>query len=1337
MLRTLLFYFLFGSLVMGAETPGGILPLGKDGKPLNLDFETGTLKDWTLEGKAFVGQPIQGDMVAARRPDMKSNHQGKYWIGGFELKMDPPQGTLTSVPFEVTHPWGSFLVGGGPHATTAVEIVLADTKQVIAKYSGNETENMERVVVDLSKHLKKSIFIRVVDRHSGHWGHINFDDFRFHGDKPNITQRVVAATPDTYAFSGLKPEEAAKAMTVPKGFSVKLFAGEPDVKQPVAFCLDDRGRLWVAEAYSYPLRQPVGQGKDRIVIFEDVDGDGKFDKRTVFMEGLNLVSGLAYGFGGIWVGAAPELLFIPIKPGTDSPAGAPQVLLDGWGWQDTHETLNTFTWGPDGWLYGCHGVFTHSRVGKPGTPDEKRVPINAGIWRYHPVRHQFEVFAEGTSNPWGLDFDMHGQAFIEACVIPHNWHIIQGARYQRQAGQHFNPHTYDDIKTIANHRHYVGATPHSGNNRSDSAGGGHAHCGAMIYQGGTWPKEYHGKMFMGNIHGHRLNIDQLSVKGSGYQADKHPDFLLSNDTHALFINLLTGPDGNVYLIDWYDRQSCHTMNSAIWDRTSGRIYKIVHENAKPAVGIDLATKSDLELAAYQAHANEWYVRHSRRILQERAAKGPISKEVISKLIDVAADSSPAVSLRGIWALHAIGGLTPEFLVQVLKSPNPWLRGWGIQLGMENPEKNLIKLNDLVSLLESETSPIVRRYGVSATLRVSASARLELMAALLTHPEDATDPNLPYLYWYAIEAIATSQPQVAMQLAITSRIPMLAQFMARRLAAIGTPGSVEIVLDAIQAQTDANQRLAMLRTFAQGLAGQKGKSIPKPWEKLYPELVASSLPELRSLANSLAVFWGDQRAITLLRNQLKNEKATRDDRMAALNGLLSVRDAELPAVLRDLLQQPDYRASALRALAGYDDPKTPQAILEIFSKLNSTEKTDALNTLASRVAYARVLVEAMEGGKIPTTEVSAAIVRDLGNLNDAYLQAKLNKVWGKVRVTPVERRQKINEWRTVLTAKGPPNDLAMGRAIFTKVCQQCHTMYGIGGKVGPDITGANRSNLDYLLENILDSSAVIPKEYAASKIVLATGRTVTGIIRSETDRVLTVQTANEVLTIPTSEVELRETSDLSMMPDDLLKPFSRSEVAALFAYLQNPTQTPLRLTADTAKNFFSGQDLSGWDGDLKLWSVENGEIVGKSPGLKRNEFLRSQVIASNFRLSLKVKLTPNKENSGIQFRSEFLPDGEAKGPQADIGAGWWGKLYEEHGRGLLWDKSAEAAVKIDDWNEYVIEANGSKVQTWINGKLAVDLDDPKLAKQGQFALQLHSGGPFEVRFKELKLELLEK
>ncbi|HEY2155935.1 MAG TPA: PVC-type heme-binding CxxCH protein, partial [Isosphaeraceae bacterium] len=509
---------------------GGTLPTDAKGAPLNFDFETGTLKDWTPAGDAFAGMPVEGDTVAARRSDMKSRHAGRFWIGSYERRGDDTRGTLTSVPFVVTKPYASFLVGGGNFPKTAVELIRKDTGKPVRRISGESVEDMSRVVIDLTPHLGKELVIRLVDDQRGGWGHLNFDDFRLHDARPPIPDRQ-DKTPGEFAHAGLPPSEAAAAMTVRPGFKVTLFAGEPDVHQPIAFAIDDRGRLWVAEAYSYPVRQPAGKGRDRILIFEDNDNDGHFDSSKVFADKLNLVSGIEVGFGGVWVGAAPEFLFIPDKDGDDRPDGPPRVVLDGWGLEDTHETLNSFIWGPDGWLYGCHGVFTHSKVGRPGTPAKDRIPINAGIWRYHPTKDRFEVFAHGTSNPWGFDFDANGQGFLTSCVIPHLYHVIPGARYERQAGQHFEPYTYDDIKTIADHRHYVGnIRDHAWWGHAPlpatatlAAGGGHAHAGAMIYQGDAWPAEYRGSIYMNNIHGARINRDVLKPQGSGFVGSHAPD----------------------------------------------------------------------------------------------------------------------------------------------------------------------------------------------------------------------------------------------------------------------------------------------------------------------------------------------------------------------------------------------------------------------------------------------------------------------------------------------------------------------------------------------------------------------------------------------------------------------------------------------------------------------------------------------------------------------------------------------------------------------------------------------------------------------------------------------
>lgn len=1355
-LLAIAFLILPFTTIRAAEPDAGILPLGPDGKPLNLDFETGTLKDWKAEGQAFNGQPIKGDTVSKRRANMKSGHQGDYWIGGWEKKGDNAKGTLTSAPFIVTHPWCSFLVGGGPFATTCVEIVRADNGQLHSRTSGLAEEDMRRVAIDLKPLMGKEIVVRLVDKQTGHWGHINFDDFRFHASKPDLPPRpapreAIAATPnDEYKYAGLPPEKSAKVMSVPEGFSVTLFAGEPDVHQPIAFCIDDRGRLWVAEAYCYPSRKPYPgillpenerKSGDRILIFEDTDGDGKFDKKTVFMEGFNLLSGIELGFGGVWVGAAPYFAFIPVDASGDKPAGPPQILLDGWGLEDTHETLNTFTWGPDGWLYGCHGVFTHSRVGKPGTPDNERIPINAGIWRYHPTRHQFEVFAHGTSNPWGLDFDEHGQIFVEACVIPHCFHIIQGARYHRQAGSHFNPYTYADIPTIADHLHFVGATPHSGNNRSDSVGGGHAHCGLMCYLGGAWPETYRGKLFMGNIHGKRINVDIPHAKGSGFVASHGKDFLLANDEWARFINLKYGPDGNVYLIDWYDKQACHDKKQEIWDRSNGRIYKVSYRGTKPVVGVDLTKKSNQELAELATISdNDWYVRHARRILQERGRQSGkplanLGREILKSASDTRLND--AAQLRALWAAHVLNCFDdPGIRARFLSDASAWKRAWAIQLGTDACQGHDESwLRQLAQMARDDGSPLVRLYLASATQRLPASARWDIVEALAAHGEDAKDHNLPLMVWYAAEPLAVEDPARALKLAANAKLPQLLPFMVRRIAAIGSPVALTLLVDHIGKIDDPAAQRTLLSNINESLKGKRRLEMPAGWPAVYAKLRESKDGEIQSQAMALALTFGDPQVQDALRAVLMNSAETPARRLAALASLDKARDPKLASALHKLIADSAIRGAAIRALAGYEDPATPALILEVYPKLTSAERRDALNTLAARPTYATAMMNAIAAKSIPSGDVTADIVRNLRNLKNEDVNRRITEVWGAVRDTAADRAAAITKFKKKLSAKLPnPPDVSHGRAIFAKTCQQCHTLYGVGSKIGPDITGANRSSLDYVLENILDPSAVIPKEYAATAIHLKNGRTLIGIIRDENASSLTIHTANESLVVPLSDISEREPSANSMMPDDLLKNLNDTEVRALVAYLQSTKQSPILANADNVKEFFNGKDLTGWIGDPKLWSVENGEIVGRSPGIKRNAFLVSDLAAKDFRLSLKIKLTPNKENSGIQFRSVPLADGEMLGPQADAGAGWWGKLYEEGARGLLWKVSGEKHVKPDDWNDYVIEAVGSHVQTWINGKLCVDLDDPLIAKRGVFGLQIHSGGPLEVRFKDLKLEL---
>jgi putative membrane-bound dehydrogenase-like protein len=1316
-----------------------IVPLSSNGRRLNLDFETGTLEDWTVQGLAFEGQPIEGDAVAKRRTDMQSNHQGNFWIGGFEKAKDQPQGSLTSVPFKVTARFGSFWLGGGEANSTRVELYAVGEAKPFYQVSGKDSESMSLIVVDLRRVEGKEMMIRLVDESSKGWGHLNFDHFRFHSKAPKeLTPASVPLTVDEYPHAGLTAEAAAAAMKLPENFSVTVCASEPDVQQPIAMALDDRGRTWIAEAYEYPVRAAGDKGRDRILVFEDVDGDGKFDSRKVFAEGLNLISGLEVGFGGVWVGAAPYLMFISDKDGDDVPDAAPQILLDGWGYQDTHETLNAFIWGPDGWLYGCHGIFTHSKVGKPGTPDEQRVPLNAGVWRYHPTRHAFEVFAHGTSNPWGIDFNENGDAFITACVIPHLFHMIPGARYHRQAGQHFNPNTYNDIKTIADHLHYLGTTPHGGNGKSDAAGGGHAHAGAMIYQGGTWPNKYRGAIFMNNIHGQRLNVDLLEPRGSGYVGKYAPDFLLTGDTASQILNMRYGPDGQVTMIDWYDMQACHSKEVNKHDRSNGRIYKISYGSNKP-VQVDLRDHSDVSLTEYCTANNEWYYRHARRLLQERAAVRTIDPTAIEKLSKLTLSHAEAnVRLRAMWMRFVIGEIPTDELMKLAKDENPYVRSWVLKLGFEQSSKDAVR-ETLWRSLVRDPSPVVRLALASVLQQIAVENRWTYLETLPLKSEDANDHNLPLLWWYAIEPLSESDPDRALAWAITAgeQLPLLREYMLRRAAGSGGKESVDRLVKAMQQTSSPNLQSTFLKAIQVALSGQRNASKPDGWDSVASRIMAGDDSDLKQQAMMLGVVFGDRQAIQALRTMVEKDSGPIEFQKRAVDSLVAARDPQTMGVLLHIASQngTELRQSAIHGLSVYDDSEVASTLVKVYPDLTQVERRSAMATLCSRAGHAKMLLQAMARKQIAVSDLPADLARQIEFLGDDEVKHLLAKVWGQVRASAGEKVQLIAQYKQLTNdASLPKPDEHLGRTMFAKTCQRCHTLYGQGQHLGPDLTGSNRANLDYLLENVVDPSAVMANEYRQSIVLTDNGQVISGIVRNETDKTLTLQTTDALVVIPKDDIEQRKVSEKSMMPDDQLNQLSPHEIRSLIAYLRGKEQVPLFATSDNASQFFNGKDLSLWKGNTDLWSVQEGEIIGKSDGLKRNEFLVSEIIAGDFTLSLEIQLVGNIGNSGIQFRSVVRSDGLVEGYQADAGPGWWGKLYEEHGRKILWDKSGEQHLKLGDWNQYVIQARGSKIRTSINGATCVDLDDPAGRREGVFALQLHSGGPTEVRFRKIQLTI---
>ena len=952
----------------------------------------------------------------------------------------------------------------------------------------------------------------------------------------------------------LAPEAAAKAMTLPPGFKATLFAGEPDVVQPIAFTFDDRGRLWVVECLSYPKWRNDGKGNDRVVIFEDTDGDGKFDKRTVFYDKGSNLSGIEYGFGGIWLCSTPNLIFIPVRD--DKPAGPPQIVLDGWDLKAKHNVFNSLAWGPDGWLYGCNGILSESRVGKPGTPDKDRVAINCGVWRYHPTRKVFEAFAHGTTNPWGLDFNEDGEMFITNCVIKHIWHVVPGAHFERMFGQDLNPHVYKLMPSIADHIHWGGGdwtSSRGGKGVHDAAGGGHAHSGCMVYLGDNWPDEYRGNVFMCNIHGNRINRDFLEPKGSTYVAKHGPDFMFANDPWFRGLTLKYGPDGGVFVADWTDTGECHNYEKV--DQTNGRIFKITYGTPKPFKG-DLSKLSDLELVKMHGHKNEWFANHARRILQERAAAGRIDPNAISMLRIMVGDGLERLGpkpgrLRAFWTRYAIGDLRIG-VPSKSRYSDVAVRQWAIRFFLDDHrnDRALITSPDGYSLATDSDDPVVKLAVLTGLSWWRPDVRGLALADNhdLLAQEDDGDPYLQLLCWYAFEPISATNPRVMVDELSRVRSAMIRGFFARRLIEQDLE-NLEDVLRWLNVNAATLKASDVLQGIQTGLAGRKQVPMPKEWPAAFKALSASRHEEVRDRAMQLAVLFGDKNALAKLLASVRETQAKPEKRISALELLLQKQLPELLPILRSLLDEPAMRAAAIRGLASYNAADTPELILERYAKLTDGEKSDAIQTLASRPKFALALLDAVETGTVARKDISPFAARQILALKDQQVSKRLATVWGTIRPASKERAALMAKYKAILTPDTLQKaDPMKGRAVFSKTCATCHKLNGEGGAIGPELTGSQRNNLDYLLENVLDPSAVVAREYTVTNIELKNGRTVSGIVAMETQRALTVQTPNEKLVIAKSDIETRTPTNVSMMPEGLFDKLNEGELRDLVAYL---------------------------------------------------------------------------------------------------------------------------------------------------------------------------------------------
>ncbi len=1157
-----------------AKKDAGVVPQGKDGKPLNLGFEDGTLGDWTAQGTAFKGQPVDKDGISTRWPGQASRKVGRYFIGGYELVGDKPVGELLSAPIEVTHPYGSFLFGGGSSQTTRVDVLLVgEPDKVIHTSVGKNREEMVRHAVDLRPFKGKQIRVRVVDANPGAWGHLNFDDFRFHTVKPAEIKPVpTSRLNDSPLLSHLVPNpRAAKGpaaktvgkMFLPEGFVAEVIAAEPQVHQPMAFTFDARGRLWVVEGHSYPKKRPEGEGLDRILIFADEDGDGTFESRKVFAEGLNLVSGMEVGHGGVWVGAAPELLFIPDRNQDDKPDSPPQTLLDGFGFQDTHETLNSFVWGPDGWLYGNQGVFNYARIGKPGTPDKERLPLSAGIWRYHPVRHEFEVFAYGGSNQWGLDFNEAGQLFMTHCRS--RWgrgpttHVIQGGHYWNQSNRNHAdfvsntaPAGYEFLRNYllasARYGHGEGGAGKAG---SRAVYGGHSHVGTMIYLGDNWPDTYRDKLFTHNLHGHQINQQANRREGSGYNTvHAGRDVFYCEDVQHIGVDLKYGPDGAVYSSDWYDTRLCHNPNVEQWDRTNGRIYRIAFAETFKPVKTNLTQLDDAALVELLLHKNDWYARTAQRLLHERAVAGKIAVEARHALAAMARHHPDATRrLRGLWTLHVVGALPDALSLELLQDDSEFVRAWTIQLSTDDGRPSKSLQSPFVELARTDPSPLVRLYLTSALTRVDDETAWRIAEVLSQHAEDADDRNLPQMLWFGIARLVAGDVDRALRLGQNSKLPTLPHFIHWYLAKGRGPGLARVV-QRIGATKDGERRYLLEEAFL-ALNAQSGVPMPAGWSDVSDALYKSDDTRTRLLAESLGAIFADASLYPRMRSLLANQAANPNDRRHAFRILAQTSDREALPLFLKLLDERAFRSQAILTLARYDEPTVGPALVARFAKFAPNDQTAALNTLTSREPWAMALLDALAEKTIKKEALSAYYARQLTNLNSKTIDDRLARQWGKVKRSSAERLQHITKLEKAFT-QAPlwAYSAAEGKKHFKNLCSSCHRVQNEGTDIGPKIVGSGSKGARYIVENIVDPNAVVGEDFQTWLILTVDGRVISGLVEQSTDTAVTIQAPTEKIVVPRDKIDSMKKTDQSLMPEEILKTLNDRQTIELLKYLSS-------------------------------------------------------------------------------------------------------------------------------------------------------------------------------------------
>lgn len=988
------------------------------------------------------------------------------------------------------------------------------------------------------------------------------------------------------------PSETVAALQVPDDLTVELVAGEPDIAQPLHVTFDFRGRMWVTEYRQYPF--PAGlkvvrydqhlravfdrvpqppphhtPGRDRITMFEDLDGDGRYDSQRCVIDGLNIATSCAVTPEGIWVLNPPYLLFYPDSDHDAQVDGPPVVHLEGFGLEDTHSVENSLQLGPDGWLYAASGSTSTAAVRAPLSAQPARVTRwqGQGVWRYHPRTHDFEIFAEGGGNTFSLEIDSAGLTF-------------SGTNYGNTRGMFYPQGSYG-VKSWGKHGPLTNPYAFGFFQHLPSEGDGRRFTqGFVRYQDNQLPERYHDQLIAINPLQKFVVSSRLLNNESTFRTVDFENTIKTDDSWFRPVHVAVGPDGLVYVVDWYDTRLTHVDPRDNWHKSSGRIYRLVPKQ-RPAADrqdallpsrtrFDLTTFDDQELLRLLEHPSRTLRFRVLDVLAARASED-LDRTLAARLRD---PQHPA-RLEVLWLLGRRDALDSPLhqdvrLKLLRETPaDADLRRWVVRLCADPsvkiaPDTMQDLLPHLRTWARTERDLRVRSQIASTAKRLPVAEGLPIVLAMLeanaagAGMDDADDPHLPLLMWWAIEQHAVTGGETLLDWLAKQEpwSPLLAETIVPRLmqrwAAEQSEACFRWCARLLELAPEETTQLRLLSSIEEAFAGRTMTQLPAALER--------QMAAVRRVSGkqdlALRLRQGEDAAIKAAIEAIADSQVGIGRRRKLITTLGELRLAAAKPTLQRLIRSDRsvaIRRAALSALGRFDDPQIGPFLAGAYQSAmdDSTDLRDiTIGVLGSRPAWATVLLGQLDAAKIPAERVPVDVVLQMQAMEDPRVAEGVERYWGQVRPTSSERRRAIDALKNTL-ATGRRADLTAGKKLFAEHCGKCHKLFGEGGQVGPDLTGYERSNRDFLAVAVVDPSAGIREEYTAYRVVTDEGRVQVGLLEEQSPQTVTLRTADgQKEVIDRNTVQLLQASPVSLMPEQLLQALTDQQIVDLFGYLQS-------------------------------------------------------------------------------------------------------------------------------------------------------------------------------------------